>query len=68
MTKHLEELKEISRLKLGIIMLIEELDKHREYKSIKQYLRDLVEGVDENTIRRNQVDFKRWIESLEKEK
>lgn len=67
MTKHLEEIEEISRLRLGIILLIRELEKHKEYKGIIDYLKDLVEGVDENTIRRNKVDFEIWKESLIKE-
>ena len=50
MTKHLEELEEISRLKLGIIMLIKELDKHEELKDVKEVLKDLVEGNKENII------------------
>lgn len=58
MTKHLEELEEISRLRLGIILLIKELDKHREYNQIKHYLKDLVEGVDENTIKKNEQILK----------
>lgn len=67
MTKHLEEIEEISRLRLGIILLIKELNKHKECKSIIDYLKDLVEGVDENTIRRNKVDFEIWKESLIRE-
>lgn len=67
MTKHLEEIEEISRLRLGIILLIKELNKHKEYESIIDYLKDLVEGVDENTIRRNKVDFEIWKESLIRE-
>ena len=67
MTKHLEELEEISRLRLGIILLIKELDKHKEYKGIIDYLKDLVEGVDENTIKRNKVDYEIWKQTLYKE-
>ena len=67
MTKHLEELEEISRLRLGIILLIKELDKHREYNQIKHYLKDLVEGVDENTIKEKRANFDRFFKNLEKE-
>ena len=67
MTKHLEELEEISRLRLGIILLIKELDKHREYNQIKHYLKDLVEGVDENTVKEKQANFEKFMKALEKE-
>lgn len=67
MTKHLEELEEISRLRLGIILLIKELDKNRELKIITDYLRDLVEGVDENTIKRNKENMEAIFKNLEKE-
>ena len=48
MSKHLEELEEISRLRLGIILLIKELEKNRQLEPIYMYLKDLIEGVDEN--------------------
>ena len=64
MTKHLEELEEISRLKLGIILLIKELDKHKELKQICLYLRDLVEGIDENTIKQRKENMKKLFETL----
>lgn len=51
MTKHLEELEEISRLRLGIILLIKELEKNRQLKPVYQYLVDLLDGIDENTIK-----------------
>ena len=51
MTKHLEELEEISRLRLGIILLIKELDKHKEYKGIIDYL----------------IDYEIWKQTLYKE-
>lgn len=65
MTKHLEELEEISRLRLGIILLIKELDKHKECSEIQDYLRDLIEGVDENTIKKE--DFEKFMKNLESE-
>lgn len=65
MTKHLKELEEISRLKLGIILLIKELDKYKEYKQIKDYLKDLVEGVDDNTIKKKREEFERFFKNLE---
>lgn len=67
MTKHLEELEEISRLRLGIILLIKELDKNRELKIITDYLKDLVEGVDENTIQRSDKNMEAIFKNLEKE-
>lgn len=62
MTEHLKEIKEISRLRLGIIILIEELAKYKEYKQIKDYLFDLIEGVDNNTIKRKKEDFEKFFE------
>lgn len=67
MTKHLEELEEISRLRLGIILLIKELEKNRQLEPIYMYLKDLVEGVDENTIKEKQANFDRFFKNLEKE-
>lgn len=64
MTKHLEELEEISKLKLGIILLIKELDKHKELKQICLYLRDLVEGIDENTIKQRKENMEKLFEIL----
>ena len=51
MTKHLEELEEISRLRLGIILLIKELEKNRKLEPVYQYLVDLLDGIDKNTIK-----------------
>lgn len=65
MTKHLEELEEISRLRLGIILLIKELEKNRQLEPIYMYLKDLVEGVDENTIKEKQANFDRFMKNLE---
>ena len=65
MTKHLEELEEIARLKLGIILLIKELDKNKELKSIVYYLKDLIEGVDENTVKQNREDIEKFFKDLE---
>lgn len=67
MTKHLEELEEISRLRLGIILLIKELEKNRQLEPIYMYLKDLVEGVDENTIKEKRANFDRFFKNLEKE-
>jgi hypothetical protein len=67
MTKHLEELEEISKLRLGIILLIKELEKNRQLEPIYMYLKDLVEGVDENTIKEKRTNFDRFMKNLEKE-
>ncbi len=68
MTKHLEEIEEISRLRLGIILLIKELEKQRQLEPIYLYLRDLIEGVDENTIKQNRTYFDNFFKELEKVK
>lgn len=65
MTKHLEELEEISRLRLGIILLIKELDNQKELKIIVQYLKDLIEGVDENTVKQKRENMERFFKNLE---
>lgn len=65
MNKHLEELEEISRLRLGIILLIKELDNQKELKIIVQYLKDLIEGVDENTVKQKRENMERLFKNLE---
>lgn len=65
MSKHLEELEEISRLRLGIILLIKELEKNRQLEPIYMYLKDLIEGVYENTINQKQAYFDKFMKDLE---
>ena len=65
MTKYLEELEEISRLRLGIILLIKELDNQKELKIIVQYLKDLIEGVDENTVKQKRENMEEFFKNLE---
>ncbi len=65
MTKHLEELEEISRLRLGIILLIKELEKNRQLEPVYQYLVDLLDGIDENTIKEKRANFDRFMKDLE---
>lgn len=64
MTEHLKEIEEVSRLKIGIIMLIKELDKYRNLKQIQDYLKDLVEGV---YIEDTKKERKKALEDLLKE-
>lgn len=52
MTEHLKLIKENAYLKLCIIQLIEELDKNKELNPIKQYLKDVIYSVEENTRKR----------------
>lgn len=65
MSKHLEELEEISRLRLGIILLIKELEKNRQLEPIYMYLKDLIEGVYENAINQKQAYFDKFMKDLE---
>ena len=65
MTKHLEELEEISRLRLGIILLIKELEKNRQLEPVYQYLVDLLDGIDKNTIKEKRANFDRFMKDLE---
>lgn len=57
MTEHLKLVKENAYLKLCIINLIEELDKHRELNSIQVFLKDVIEGVEPNTNKKNIEDI-----------
>ena len=49
MTEHLKLVKENAYLKLGIITLIEAIDEERQLNGIKDFLKDLIDGVEENT-------------------
>ena len=53
MTEHLKLVKENAYLKFGIIALIEAIDKEKQLNQIKDFLKDLVEGVEENTRKEN---------------
>lgn len=53
MTEHLKLVKENAYLKVGIITLIEAIDKEKQLNQIKDFLKDLVEGVEENTKKEN---------------
>lgn len=64
MTEHLKLIKENAYLKLGIINLIEAMDKERGLRDIKGYLKDLIEMVEPNTRKEN---TKRLIALLNKE-
>ena len=63
MTEHLKLIKENAYLKLGIINLIEAMDKERGLRDIKGYLKDLIEMVEPNTRKEN---TKRLIALLNK--
>lgn len=53
MSEHLKIIKENAYLKLCIIQLIEQLDKHKDLNAIEQYLKDVIDGVEENTTKNN---------------
>lgn len=61
MSEHLKLAKENAYMKLCIIELIEELDKHKELKIIKDYLCDIMDGVYGNTI---EDDKRNYFEKL----
>ena len=46
-------------------MLIKELEKNRQLEPIYMYLKDLIEGVDENTIKQKQTYFDKFMKDLE---
>lgn len=49
MNKHLEEKRKIAYYELCIINLIEAIDGIKEFRYIKNYLKDVIEGVEPNT-------------------
>lgn len=68
MTEHLKLVKENAYLKLGIITLIEAIDKERQLDGIKDFLKDLIDGVEENTTKRNAEDRVKFFDELKKGK
>ena len=68
MTEHLKLVKENAYLKLGIITLIEAIDKERQLNGIKDFLKDLIDGVEENTKKRNAEDIVNIFNELKKGK
>lgn len=64
MTEHLKIVKENSYLKLGIITLIEAIDSEKQLKSIKDFLKDLIDGVEENTRKQNARKTIEYFNSL----
>lgn len=61
MTEHLKLVKENAYLKLGIITLIEEIDGVKELRNIKDFLKDLIDGVEENTRKRNAENIRKFF-------
>ena len=61
MTEHLKLVKENAYLKVGIITLIEAIDKERQLNQIKDFLKDLVEGVEENTRKENAEKIRKFF-------
>lgn len=53
MTEYLKLVKENAYMKLCIIQLIEKLEYHRELKNIEDYLKDVIDGVEENTTKKS---------------
>lgn len=64
MTEHLKLVKENAYLKVGIITLIEAIDNEHQLKQIKDFLKDLIDGVEENTRKRNAEDIARIFNEL----
>ena len=61
MTEHLKLVKENAYLKLGVITLIEEIDGIKELRNIKDFLKDLIDGVEENTRKRNAENIRKFF-------
>ena len=61
MTEHLKLIKENAYLKLGIITLIEAIDKEKQLNGIKNFLKDLMDGVEENTNKRNAENISKFF-------
>lgn len=64
MTEHLKLVKENAYLKLGIITLIEAIDKEKQLNQIKDFLKYLIDGVEENTRKRNAEDIAKFFNEL----
>ena len=65
MTEHLKLVKENAYLKVGIITLIESIDKEKQLNPIKDFLKDLVEGVERNVRKENAEKIRKFFnESL----
>ena len=61
MTEYLKLVKENAYLKVGIITLIEAIDKEKQLNPIKYFLKDLVEGVEENTRKENAEKIRKFF-------
>lgn len=61
MSEHLKLVKENAYLKLGIITLIEEIDGVKELRNIKDFLKDLIDGVEGNTRKRNAENIRKFF-------
>ena len=61
MTEHLKLVKENAYLKMSIITLIEAIDKEKQLNQIKAFLKDLVEGVEENTRKENAEKIRKFF-------
>ena len=62
MTEHLKLVKENAYLKVGIITLIEAIDKEKQLNQIKDFLKDLVEGVEENVRKENAEKIRNFFD------
>jgi len=60
-TEHLKLVKENAYLKVGIITLIEAIDKEKQLNPIKDFLKDLVEGVEENVRKENAEKIRKFF-------
>ena len=68
MTEHLKLVKEDAYLKFGIITLIEAIDKEKQLNGIKDFLKDLIDGVEENTKKENAEYIVKFFDELNKGK
>ena len=62
MTEHLKLVKENAYLKVGIITLIEAIDKEKQLNQIKDFLKDLVEGVEGNVRKENAEKIRKFFD------
>ena len=64
MTEHLKIVKENAYLKLGIITLIEEIDDRHQLNPIRDFLKDLIDGVEENTRKKDAKKVREIFDEL----
>lgn len=67
MSEHLKMVRENAYFKVCIINLIEAIEDVKELSGIKNYLRDVIDGVEPNTHKKETEKIANYFKNLEKE-